>query len=317
MSTIVVRDLSRRFGDFLAVDSVSFEVEKGEIFGYLGANGAGKSTTIKMLIGLLRPSSGEAHVAGFDIRHDLADVRRSIGYVSQKFSLYLDLTPRQNLEFFAGAYGLPRAEARRRITEQLEWTGLSLRETTVTGALPGGLRQRLALASAMLHQPDILFLDEPTAGVSPDARRMFWRAIRELSAAGRTIFVTTHHLDEAEYCNRVGLMVDGRLVALDTPRGLKTTHVPGAMFHITVPDVATSKLSDLLGGLQGFKAVQVYGLSVHARFDRVDRRKEIEATLAAHFPSFSVEEADASLEDVFLAVVASAATAADSAEEVA
>ncbi len=310
MNAIIVRDLSRRFGDFVAVDSVSFEVEKGEIFGYLGANGAGKSTTIKMLIGLLRPSTGAAEVAGFDVVHQLSDVRRSIGYVSQKFSLYLDLTPRQNLEFFAGAYDLPRAEARRRINEQLEWTGLSQRETSLTGALPGGLRQRLALASAMLHQPEILFLDEPTAGVSPDARRMFWRAIRELAAAGRTIFVTTHHLDEAEYCNRVGLMVDGRLVALDTPRGLKDTHVPGAMFHISVPGVPATKLTGLLRALHGFKAVQVYGLSVHARFDRLDRRAEIESMLATHFTSFSVEDSDASLEDVFLAVVASAATVA-------
>lgn len=314
MNTITVENLGKTYGDFKAVDDVSFDVKKGEIFGYLGANGAGKSTTIKMLIGLVRPTSGGAEVAGHNIVTDAAAVRRSIGYVSQKFSLYLDLNPRENLEFFAGAYGLSRALVKERVAHALAWTGLDTRKGTATGALPGGIRQRLALASAMLHQPDILFLDEPTAGVSPDTRRTFWRAIRELSDEGKTIFVTTHHLDEAEYCNRVGLMVDGKLVALDTPDGLKRTHVPGTMFHVHGGEDSMSGMVDALKDQPGFVSSQLYGLTVHALFQTGMTAEKLAESLRGKFPRVRVSKASASLEDVFLAVVTKVSTSASAAK---
>ncbi|HET8733274.1 MAG TPA: ABC transporter ATP-binding protein, partial [Anaeromyxobacteraceae bacterium] len=230
--TIEAEHLTRRFGSFVAVDDVSFDVEKGEIFGYLGANGAGKSTTIRMLIALLAPTSGRATVAGHDVAAEPEAVKSAIGYMSQKFSLYLDLPVKENLRFFGGAYGLWGAELQRRADEVLELTGLSAHRDDLTGALPGGMRQRLALGSAVLHRPSIVFLDEPTAGVDPEARRSFWRLIRDLAHGGTTVFVTTHYLDEAEYCRRIGLMVDGRLVALDTPAQLKRDWVPGRVLLV-------------------------------------------------------------------------------------
>lgn len=310
MSAIVVEQLGRSYGDFKAVDAVSFDVKNGEIFGYLGANGAGKSTTIKMLIGLVRPTEGRASVAGHDVVHDLAALRKSIGYVSQRFSLYLDLTPRENLEFFAGAYGLTGKLAKDRVAHAMQWAELDAREKVATGTLPGGIRQRLAVASAMLHQPEILFLDEPTAGVSPDVRRTFWRAIRDLAEMGKTIFVTTHHLDEAEYCNRVGLMVDGKLVALDTPDGLKQTHVPGVMLHVKSGEESVTRLLDALALLPGFVSSQVYGLTVHALFDAGTPPERIHGALSPSFPKVHVAAATPSLEDVFLAVVTNAETSA-------
>ena len=310
MSTIIVDNLGRDYGDFKAVDAVSFQVERGEIFGYLGANGAGKSTTIKMLIGLVRPTRGTAKVAGYDAVTQIAQLRKSIGYVSQRFSLYLDLTPKENLQFFAGAYGLTGKLAKERVSEALHWTGLDQRKGAITGDLPGGIRQRLALASAMLHQPEILFLDEPTAGVSPDIRRTFWRAIRDLSDRGKTIFVTTHHLDEAEYCNRVGLMVDGELVALDTPDGLKQTHVPGQMFHIQSGEESVAPLLALVEQQPGFVSSQIYGLTLHALFEAGTQLEALRRQLAMHFSNVKVTTATASLEDVFLAVVTNPATSA-------
>jgi ABC-2 type transport system ATP-binding protein len=223
---IEVRDLRRRFGSFEAVRGVSFTVERGEIFGYLGANGAGKSTTIRILCGLMAPSAGRAVVAGHDVAHDPTAVRRAVGYMSQRFSLYPDLTSLENLDFFGGAYGLARRARRERAAALLGEVGLDPGDRRVTGAMPGGLRQRVALAAALLHRPEIVFLDEPTAGVDPEARRNFWRIIRGLAEAGTTVFVTTHYMDEAEYCARVGLMADGVLVALDTPEALKRTWVP-------------------------------------------------------------------------------------------
>jgi ABC-2 type transport system ATP-binding protein len=223
---ITVEGLRRRFGHFEAVRGVSFTVERGEIFGFLGANGAGKSTTIRILCGLLAPSAGRAIVAGHDVAHDPTAVRRSVGYMSQRFSLYPDLTAAENLDFFGGAYGLPRRARRARAAELLGEVGLDPGDRRVTGAMPGGLRQRVALAAALLHRPPIVFLDEPTAGVDPEARRNFWRIIRGLAQAGTTVFVTTHYMDEAEYCERIGLMADGELVALDTPAALERTWVP-------------------------------------------------------------------------------------------
>jgi ABC-2 type transport system ATP-binding protein len=227
---IAATGLCRDFGAFRAVDRVSFTVEAGEIFGYLGANGAGKSTTIRMLCGLLLPTAGTAQVAGFDVGRQPEAVKSSIGYMSQKFSLYLDLPVQDNLDFFGGAYGLHGRRLADRVAEVAAQCGLAGLGDRITGTLSGGVRQRLALACAILHRPRVLFLDEPTACVDPQARRLFWRVIRQLAGEGTTIFVTTHYLDEAEHCRRIGLMAAGKLIALDTPAALKRTYVPGRVW---------------------------------------------------------------------------------------
>lgn len=302
--SIEVDALTRRYGDFTAVDQVSFTVEQGEIFGYLGANGAGKSTTIRMLCGLLAPSEGHATVAGHDVGRHPRSVKRAIGYMSQRFSLYLDLTPRQNLEFFAGAQGMRGAMRRKAVTDALERSGLMARSGMRTGDLPGGVRQRLALVSARLHHPSVLFLDEPTAGVAPGARREFWREIRAVASSGTTVFVTTHHLDEAEFCARIGLMVDGKLVALDTPAGLKSTHVPGRF--LTVEGVSKSRLLQAPGVI----SAEPFGLRWRVRF-----QPDAPVGLPDAFAKWLAKSGDeaghievgaATLEDVFLELVEAA-----------
>ena len=295
---IVVRDLAKRFGTFTAVRDVSFEVAAGEIFGYLGANGAGKSTTIRMLCGLLPASGGVATVAGIDVLHDPRAVRRAIGYMSQKFSLYMDLTVRENLAFFGGAYGLFGARFRRRRDEVADVLGLGAIEDQLTSELPGGLRQRLALACALLHEPRIVFLDEPTAGVDPGARRLFWQLIRRLAAGGTTIFVTTHYMDEAEYCDRVGLMVAGRLAALDTPARLKTTFVPGRMLEVRGAQRAA------VAAVTGVLGVEPFGAALHVRVG--DGGPDAGALAAALGMPGAVSPTEVTLEDVFLAVVGGA-----------
>jgi ABC-2 type transport system ATP-binding protein len=301
---IEVQDLTKRFGKFTAVDRVSFHVEPGEIFGYLGANGAGKSTTIRMLCGLLAPTEGDAQVAGEDVRKRPQRVKRAIGYMSQKFSLYLDLTVEENLRFFAGAYQIPRKTRGARIGAALELAGLSHRSRELTSSLPGGIRQRLALASALLHEPRVLYLDEPTAGVDPVSRREFWKIIRRLSAAGTTLFVTTHHLDEAEYCARVGLMVDGKLVALDTPEGLKAEHVPGTI-HAVTGEITGRALRERLGERDDVLAVKHFGRTLHVRVaGELSAGDRFEALLGdLGFDQVSVEPGEATLEDVFLQIV--------------
>jgi ABC-2 type transport system ATP-binding protein len=299
---ISVRGLERKFGDFVAVRDISFEVRTGEIFGYLGANGAGKSTTIRMLCGLLAATAGEADVAGVDVVRHAGDVRRAIGYMSQRFSLYLDLTVHENLAFFGGAYGLFGATFRARRDEVASELGLGNLGAEITGSLPGGLRQRLALACAILHMPRVVFLDEPTAGVDPEARRTFWRIIRRLARGGSTIFVTTHYMDEAEYCDRVGLMVDGRLAALDTPAGLKRTFAPGRMF-----EVRGAHAKEVTAALPG-ASVEPFGAALHVRpKDAQVGADEIARTLAARgVAQTGITETDVTLEDVFLRVVGSA-----------
>lgn len=299
MNVIESRDLSRRFGSFTAVDAVTFDVREGEIFGYLGANGAGKSTTIRMLCGLLMPSDGRATVNGIDVVADPEGVKQSIGYMSQKFSLYLDLRVRENLEFFGGAYGLPSRRLADRIATCLARVGLEDEGETRTGDLAGGTRQRVALASALLHEPKILFLDEPTAGVDPEARRRFWSLIRDLAAAGTTIFVTTHYMDEAENCDRVGLMVDGKLVALDEPDKLKKTHVPGELLRVEGAGVrsALKSLTNAVGVIEAHP----FGAGLHVRFDPVATNQ---ARLMGALPdTLTATPIAPTLEDVFLAVV--------------
>ena len=301
--SIAAAGLSRRFGDFVAVDGVSFEVEPGEIFGYLGANGAGKSTTIRMLTGLLAPSAGSATVAGHDVAAHPRRVKSAIGYMSQRFSLYLDLPVEENLLFFGGAYGLSGKALAARAAEALALAGLEGERGAVTGELPGGHRQRLALATAVLHRPAILFLDEPTAGVDPVARRRFWALIRDLAASGTTVFVTTHDLDEAEQCRRIGLMVDGRLVALDTPAALKRAWVPERVLLARGRNLAAAGAA--LAREPGVVAVEPFGAGLHLRVapGAWDAGRARAALAAAGGLDVTVEEGAPSLEDVFLEVV--------------
>ncbi len=214
-------NLTRIFGTFKAVDDVSFDVKRGEIFGFLGANGAGKTTTIRMLCGLLMPSSGTASVNGFDVYKEPESIKKSIGYMSQKFSLYEDLTIRQNIEFYGGVYGLSRKQLAKRTEELLDYLKLQDQADKLTASLPVGWKQRLALSTALLHNPPIVFLDEPTSGVDPDSRRNFWLLIYELVEQGKTVFITTHFMDEAEYCHRLSIMKDGRIVIIGRPAELK------------------------------------------------------------------------------------------------
>lgn len=300
-NAIEVRALTKRFGSFTAVDSVSFHVEKGEIFGYLGANGAGKSTTIRMLCGLMAPTAGDATVAGHSIATAPTEVKRRIGYMSQRFSLYLDLTVQENLEFFAGAYSLSGQQRREAMRSAIDRSGLHGHERSLTRGLPGGIRQRLALATALIHSPAIVFLDEPTAGVAPDARRDFWREIRRLSRLGTTIFVTTHHLDEAEYCHRVGLMVDGRLSVLDTPQALKRTWAPGHTYAVPTSDAAADGRA--LAAHPQVAAVQPFGQTLHVRL-REGATADMAGILAdVGSAPRECESVEATLEDVFLEVV--------------
>lgn len=300
---IQVDKLSKHFGDFVAVRDVSFHVERGEIFGYLGANGAGKSTTIRMLCGLLAPSGGRASVAGHDVASSALNVKSSIGYMSQKFSLYLELEAQHNLDFFAGIYGLSGKRLKHAIDEVVERTGLAEHKNVITGSLPGGIRQRLALACSLIHKPAIVFLDEPTAGVDPGSRRDFWRLIRELAGQGTTVFVTTHYMDEAEYCARIGLMVDGVLVALDTPDALKRTWVPGEAVSIEGRDL--HKGVQVARQLSGVRAAELFGARLHVRYApdaAIERGALTQALTSAGARVESIEPTEASLEDVFLAV---------------
>lgn len=222
--SISVENLTKKFGNFTAVDNISFEVEQGEIFGFLGANGAGKTTAMKMLCGLLMPTSGKARIAGFDIYKESEKIKRNIGYMSQRFSLYEDLTIIENIDFYAGIYGLEKKEIKRRTDEMLEKLNLTSIKNELLSSLPLGWKQKLAFSTAVIHKPEIVFLDEPTGGVDPITRRGFWELIYEYAYSGMTIFVTTHYMDEAEYCNRISMMTEGRIAALGTPAKLKSDY---------------------------------------------------------------------------------------------
>lgn len=229
---ISVRDLSKRFGDFTAVDSISFDVHRGEIFGFLGANGAGKTTAMRMLCGLSFPTSGSGTVAGYDVRREGELIKRHIGYMSQRFSLYNDLTVWENMNLFAGIYGLSKKETATRAAELLAKLDFTSERNTLVGSLPLGWKQKLSFAIATIHRPEVIFLDEPTGGVDPVTRRQFWEMIYEAADGGTTIFVTTHYMDEAEYCSRVSIMVDGKVCALDTPVRLKRQFAVGSMDEV-------------------------------------------------------------------------------------
>ncbi len=239
---IEVERLGRRFGRFRAVDAISFDVRRGEVFGFLGANGAGKTTTIRMLCGLLAPSEGRGRVLDLDLMRESERIKPKVGYMSQRFSLYPDLTVAENLDFFAGVYRIPRREQAGRKRLAIGMAGLEGFEGVLTGSLAGGFKQRLALGAALLHRPELLFLDEPTAGVSPEARRSFWDLIHDLAAGGTTVFVTSHYMDEVEHCDRIVLMSRGRIAALDTPEGLKASVRGPALPDPTLEDVFVTVL---------------------------------------------------------------------------
>ncbi|MGH9318621.1 MAG: ATP-binding cassette domain-containing protein [Vicinamibacteria bacterium] len=260
MKPAVARDLTRRFGDFIAVDRVSFEVHEGEIFGFLGPNGAGKTTTLKMLAGLLPPTSGEGRVAGLDITAEAEAIHGRIGYMSQLFSLYGDLTVEENLAFFARLYGVPPQRRKERIDWALEIAGLTDRRDRLTAELPLGYKQRLALGSAVLHEPPILFLDEPTSGVDPISRRSFWDLIYDLAERGTTVFVTTHYMEEAEHCHRLALMNRGRLIALDTPKHLRS-EMKEPIFEVRTPE--GPRAVEALRDLPGVMDVALFGRALH------------------------------------------------------
>jgi ABC-2 type transport system ATP-binding protein len=301
MSAAVVLDgLTKTFGAFKAVDGISLEVQPGEIFGFLGANGAGKSTTIRMMCGLLRPSGGTARVLGIDVAKDPEAVKRSIGYMSQRFSLYEDLTAIQNLRFFGGVYGLAGAEAREREEWAIGMTGLRGQEDRLTRELPGGWRQKLALACAILHRPRIVFLDEPTSGVDPLSRRRFWALIDEMATSGVTVFVTTHYLDEAEYCHRLALIHAGRLAALGGVAELKQVFAGHAVLEVECPHPADAL--DTLGGVSWAREVAIFGTRLHVVVEEAERGTQLvhDALAAAGNAPTHIERIVPSLEDVFI-----------------
>jgi ABC-2 type transport system ATP-binding protein len=295
--------LTKKFGEFTAVDGVSLQIERGEIFAFLGPNGCGKTTTIRMLCGIISPTSGTGRVAGFDIVAESDKVKENIGYMSQRFSLYDDLTVRENLEFYAGVYQVPSATRSRRIAELVAMAGLAGRERELSGNLSGGWKQRLALGCSIVHRPPILFLDEPTAGVDPVSRRRFWDMIYDLSEQGVTVFVTTHYMDEAEHAHRVSLMLAGKLIACASPEALKSATQPGSLLELECEPLVTALA--LLPGMPGVKETAVYGSLLHIVVEpSADRpmllRRELESRGVT---VVRIEPIQPSLEDVFISAV--------------
>ncbi len=302
--SVTVRDLVKTFGDFSAVDHVSFEVLRGEIFGFLGPNGAGKSTTIRILCGLLEPSGGEARVGGFDVATQAGALRHHIGYMSQKFSLYDDLTVEENIDFFSGIYRVPRPDRRQRKEYVLAMAGLDDRKDSLTRTLSGGWKQRLALGCAILHRPPILFLDEPTSGVDPLARRDFWALIYELSDGGHTIFVSTHYMDEAEYCHRLALMHRGRIVAMGEPAALKRELAGRPLLDLESSNPLGSM--QILERLDSVAEVAVFGSGLHVSLREPPAAAMPAIRRALQDSGITVnrlEAIDPSMEDIFVATI--------------
>jgi len=305
-----VRHLTKRFGKFTAVDDLSLTVNEGEIFGFLGSNGAGKTTAIRIMCGLLKPTSGSAAVLGFDVSHDPEEIKRRIGYMSQRFSLYEELTVRQNLRFFGGVYGLRGDKLRERMDWAIDMTELEGKEDRQTLSLPGGWKQRLALACAVLHSPPIVFLDEPTSGVDPISRRQFWRLIDQMAGEGRTVFVTTHYLDEAERCDRLALMHAGKLMAEGGVDDLKTVFSDRAVLEVACSDIVGAL--ELLGRQDWVLETSVFGTRLHVVVrDAQEGTRATEEILRQHDnPARSINLVQPSLEDVFIHYVESAEEAA-------
>jgi ABC-2 type transport system ATP-binding protein len=300
---VEVKNLVKRFGDFVAVDNVSLTVARGEIFGFLGSNGAGKTTTIRMLCGLLTPTRGSARVGGFDLATQAEQIKQTIGYMSQKFSLYDDLSVSENIEFFSGVYSVPQSQRRERKECVLKMSGLENRGDTMTRLLPTGWKQRLALGCAILHQPPILFLDEPTSGVDPIARRSFWDLIYQLSAEGHTVFVTTHYMDEAEYCHRLALMHRGRLIGLGPATELKDALVSHTLMHLESTDVLESLRA--LEQNQEVVEAAVFGSGLHLTVrDPAAAQRAVRQALAERGIEVKrLAVIEPSMEDVFVAMI--------------
>jgi ABC-2 type transport system ATP-binding protein len=315
-TVVEVQNLEKRFGTFRAVAGVSFSVRRGEIFGFLGPNGAGKSTTIRMLCGLLAPTGGTGRVAGFDIVRDTERIKTRIGYMSQKFSLYDELTVEENIEFYSGIYRLPKNKKAERKAWVLEMAGLREHRRSRTSELSGGWKQRLALGCAVLHEPPILFLDEPTSGVDPNSRRQFWDLIYTLSEQGVTVFVTTHYMEESEYCDRLGIIYRGELIALGTPRELKTKHMPEAVLEIDC--LRPNDAMVALERLPEVKEVALFGRGLHAvAADPAAALPAIRAALTSGgFKPERIERITPTLEDVFVSLIEARDRAAGALQEV-
>ena len=298
-----LENLVKRFGDFVAVNQVSLDVSRGEIFGFLGPNGAGKSTVIRILCGLLAPTSGSASVDGYDVAKESETIRRNIGYMSQKFSLYDDLTVEENIEFFGGVYGVTPDRLPARRDAILKMAGLEERRKSMTRLLSGGWKQRLALGCAILHEPPILFLDEPTSGVDPIARRSFWDLIYQLSAAGHTVFVTTHYMDEAEYCHRIALMYGGRVIALGSPAELKKSLGEDHLLNLIPSDLLGSMTA--LEGKPGIQDVAVFGGGLHVKVHNAAQAEPVirAALKDANIRVGLLEPVAPSMEDVFVSLI--------------
>jgi ABC-2 type transport system ATP-binding protein len=296
-----VNDLRRTFGDFVAVDDIDLTVEKGEIFGFLGPNGAGKSTTIRMLCGLLMPTGGAGTVGGFDINKESESIKQIIGYMSQKFSLYDDLTVEENINFFGGVYNVPKAKKLTRKEWALEIAGLTEERKTLTSTLATGFKQRLALGCAILHEPSIIFLDEPTSGVDPISRRNFWNLIGDMSAAGKTIFVTTHYMDEADYCDRLALIYRGKIIAEGTPTELRKKYMTRHVLEVEVDKVVEALDTLLHAGIDS----AIFGSTLHVTVEDVLPGKERIAKVLheSGIPVRNIEHIVPSLEDVFVTLI--------------
>lgn len=300
---VSVQNLEKKFGDFTAVDHINFDVKQGEIFGFLGPNGAGKSTTIRMLCGIISPTSGSGKVGGFDIIKEQSKIKENIGYMSQKFSLYNDLTVEENINFYSGIYRIPPDKKKERFREVVRYAGLEGMESNLTVTLAGGWKQRLALGCALLHKPRIIFLDEPTSGVDPITRASFWDVIKKLAAEGVTVFVTTHYMDEAENCNRMVLIYHGTIIATGTPSQMKTERMKNEVLEIELPDSQTHL--ERVGKIEGVKEAALFGATIHAVV--YDSRKAIPAIKQflekEKVGEFNVEKILPSLEDVFVSLI--------------
>lgn len=295
--SVKVNNLIIKFGEFYAVNDITFNVSGGEIFGLLGANGAGKTTTIRALCGLLIPTSGTVNVNGYDLKDDSYKVKQSVGYMSQKFTLYEDLTVEENLEFAAGIHKLDGIKSRERSGELLDLIGFNKSVKELVKNLPGGIKQELALAAAMIHNPDIIFLDEPTAGVAPASRLRFWNLIKQLADKGKTLFVTTHYMDEAENCTRIALMRNGKIIAADSPNKLKKQAFPGIIAEVDFNGFECEKIISEISQMSGFSGVEVYGLRHHICFDNEENMKKAASLLPS--PAY-YKIITPSLEDVFI-----------------
>ncbi len=298
-----VQELEKKFGGFTAVNRISFEVKRGEIFGFLGPNGAGKSTTIRMLCGILTPTSGTGHVGGYDINREQELIKQNIGYMSQKFSLYEDLTVEENIDFYSGIYNVPKKYRKERKESIIQMAGIQEFRGSLTKILSGGWKQRLALGCAIIHKPKIIFLDEPTSGVDPIARNNFWKLIKEMAQEGVTVFVTTHYMDEAQNCGRLALIYNGAIIAMGAPDVLKTQFMKEAVLEISVPN--PQDWIERLRELECVKEAALFGVAIHAIVaDATGATPVISAIFSeAQVKDYAIKRIQPSLEDVFVSLV--------------